>query len=319
MNHTIEINERAKTSRKNDIREQLLSGLPIEEKSYKLNGILTACLEGGEGPPIVLLHGPGESSFWWMQVIPELVKTHRVIVPDLPGHGESVITDNTLESDQVTEWLDELIRDTCQSAPILAGHALGGSIAARYAIKHDEQLARLVLVDSLGLASFRPAPLFAVRLIRFMINPNKKTYSRFLPECMHDVDHLRELMGQKWEPFLAYNLENARSPEKKTALKSLMKTVGVPKIPAEELSQISVPVSLIWGRHDRANRLKIAETASKRFGWPLHVIENSGDDPKLEQPGAFLKAFYTVLENNSPDTKIRIENHEKHKTVNQKI
>ncbi len=286
----------------NTLREQLLAGLPVSDRRIQLAGVSTALLEGGEGPPLVLLHGPGESSFWWMQVIPELVKTHRVIAPDFPGHGASAITDNSLESDQVMKWLNELIRATCQSPPVLTGHALGGSVAARYAIQYDVRPDRLVLVDSLGLARFRPAPMFAFRLIRYMIQPNEKTYGRFLPECIYDVDHLRNLMGGKWESFLAYNLENSRSSEKKAALKTMMKTVGVPKIPAKELERISAPVSLIWGRHDRANRLKIAETASIRFGWPLHVIENSGDDPKLEQPEAFLKAFYSILETGSRNT-----------------
>ena len=39
------------------------------------------------------------------------------------------------------------------------------------------------------------------------------------------------------------------------------------------------------------NRLRVAETASKRYGWPLHVIEDAGDDPPLEQPAAFLRAL----------------------------
>ena len=284
---------------KNTLREQLLDGLQVSDRKSEFAGVRTAYLEGEEGPEIVLLHGPGESMFWWMNVIPELVKTHRVIVPDLPGHGESGITDHTPDNEQVMKWLGDLIRDTCSAAPVLTGHALGGAVAARFAVQHGERLQSLVLVDSLGLARFRPAPLFAFRMIRFMISPNEKTYSRFLPECMYDVDHLRRLMGEKWEPFLAYNLKNAQNPDKKVALKTLMKTIGVPVIPEEELAKITVPVSLIWGRHDRANKLKIAEAASKKFGWPLQVIENSGDDPKLEQPEAFLNALYEVLETGS--------------------
>ena len=39
-----------------------------------------------------------------------------------------------------------------------------------------------------------------------------------------------------------------------------------------------------------------AKNASERYGWPLHVIENAADDPKLEQPEVFLQALYTALE-----------------------
>ena len=68
-----------------------------------------------------------------------------------------------------------------------------------------------------------------------------------------------------------------------------------PRIPSEHLTRINVPIALIWGRHDQANKLKIAEAASERFGWPLYIIEDSRDDPKLEQPDSFMNALYSVL------------------------
>jgi len=43
-------------------------------------------------------------------------------------------------------------------------------------------------------------------------------------------------------------------------------------------------------------RLNVAEAASIRYGWPLHVIENARDDPAIEQPAAFLEALHTALE-----------------------
>ena len=70
-------------------RERLLATMPVTERRLELAGISTAVLEGGDGPPVVLLHGPGEYAAKWMRVIPDLVTTHRVVAPDLPGHGTS--------------------------------------------------------------------------------------------------------------------------------------------------------------------------------------------------------------------------------------
>ncbi|NIR46488.1 MAG: alpha/beta hydrolase, partial [Gemmatimonadetes bacterium] len=67
----------------------MLAGLPVAERRMRLAGIPSAVLEGGDGPPMVLLHGPGESAVNWRWVIPELVTTHRVVAPDLPAHGSS--------------------------------------------------------------------------------------------------------------------------------------------------------------------------------------------------------------------------------------
>ena len=53
----------------------------------------TVVLEGGDGPPVVLLHGPAGNAAHWLRVFPELVRTHRVIAPDLPGHGGTGATE----------------------------------------------------------------------------------------------------------------------------------------------------------------------------------------------------------------------------------
>ncbi len=282
-------------------REQLLDSLPVRERKVEIAGIVTALLEGGEGPPLILLHGPGEFAGAWMRVIPQLVSTHRVIAPDLPGHGSSAAGRGALDTDRVMEWLGALIDETCPSPPILVGHLLGGAIAARFAARYGDRLAQLVLVDSLGLAPFRPAPKFAFTMMHFMVRPSERTYDRFMKQCSLDLDELRDQMGERWEPFAAYNVASARNKETKSALRALMREVGLPTIPHEELARIDVPTALVWGRHDRANRLRVAETASARYKWPLHVIEESADDPGRDQPAVFVDVLRHILRDDEDD------------------
>jgi pimeloyl-ACP methyl ester carboxylesterase len=272
-------------------RERLLAGLPVIERRLDLAGVSTVVLEGGAGTPVVLLHGPGEYGAKWMRVIPDLVATGRVIAPDLPGHGSSGVPEGPLDADRVLAWLGELIERTCTSPPVLVGHLLGGAIAARFATDHGERLSRLVLVGALGLAPFRPAPSFALALIRHVARPTERSHDRLWRRCTVDLDGVRDQMGERWDQFAAYNLDRARTPSAKRALRELMTAVGVPAIPPDDLARIAVPTSLIWGRHNRGLRLRVGEAASARYGWPLHVIEEAGDDPALEQPGAFLAAL----------------------------
>jgi FAD/FMN-containing dehydrogenase len=96
-------------------------------------GIPTAVLEGGDGPPLLLLADAGH----WSRAIPLLVDGHRVIVPELPSEPERVL-----------QWLGELIDATCPEPPVLVGHALGGDIAARFAAHNGGRIARLVLVGT---------------------------------------------------------------------------------------------------------------------------------------------------------------------------
>lgn len=274
-------------------RKQLLAELPVKEQHHEA-GIPTTYLEGGQGTPLVLLHGPGESALWWMRVIPELVKKYKIIVPDLPGHGSSGSPGKKFSRETILDWLGEFLQKTCSSHPVLVGHVVGGAIAARYAIQHGKKLKQLVLVDSLGLSAFRPAPRFAFEFLRFMISPTEKSYLRFLPQCIYDVNALSRGMGKNWQPFLDYNLASAKNPEKKSAAQGIMSTMSG-KIPDDELEKIVVPVTLIWGRHDKANRLKVAIKTSKKYGWPLHIIEHTRDDPKLEKPDAFVVAVQSSV------------------------
>ncbi|WP_395366969.1 alpha/beta fold hydrolase [Streptomyces sp. YH02] len=278
-----------------DIRERLLAGFPATERRIDLAGIPTAVLEGGDGPPLVLLHGPGEFAATWMRVMPDLMETHRVIAPDLPGHGASGMGEGPLKADRVLAWLDELIEKTCTSHPVVGGHLLGGAIAARFACDHGDRLARLILVDTYGLGRFRPAPRFAFAMVRFMARPTEHSQDRLMGVCMTDLGMLREQLGASMELLEAYALDRARSPGQKAALRSLMPEFAMTPIPAADLARIAVPTSLICGRHDLQVRLKVAEAASVEYGWPLHVIENAADDPAFEQPAAFLDALRTQI------------------------
>jgi pimeloyl-ACP methyl ester carboxylesterase len=75
-----------------------------------------------------------------------------------------------------------------------------------------------------------------------------------------------------------------------------MELFGMPAVQPEALAQIAVPTTLIWGRYDRATPLSVAEEASDRFDWPLHVIEDCADDPPVEQPEALLRVLRAVIE-----------------------
>ncbi|MGH9210237.1 MAG: alpha/beta fold hydrolase [Acidimicrobiales bacterium] len=276
-------------------RARLVATLPVTDSRLDIAGVSTAVLEGGHGPPVVLLHGPGEYAAGAARIIPELTRTHRVIAPDLPGHGASTAPDRPLDGAQVFAWLDELIDATCPSPPAVVGRVAGGAIAASFAADHGRRLDRLVLVDTFGLAELRPTARFELVLTRFLAQPGDHTYDRLMAECLFDVDRVRDEVGELWEPLAAYAIDRARSPGVQAAVGALIGEFGIAPIPPATLERIPVPVTLIWGRHDLATPLEVAEAASARYGWPLQVIEDTGDDPSLDQPDAYLSALHAAL------------------------
>ncbi|HKK28672.1 MAG TPA: alpha/beta hydrolase [Gemmatimonadota bacterium] len=279
-------------------REALLAGIPIREERLELAGLSTAVLVGGEGPPLVLLHGPGESAVNWRWTIPDLVRTHRVVAPDLPAHGGTEAP-AAVDERTVLDWLEALVERTCSAAPVLVGHVLGGAIAARFAARRRTGLAGLVLVDSLGLGRFRPSLRFLLTLVGFQARPTEWTYEMFMGQCAYDRDALRDRMGGLWSRFVRYNLALARGPKAKAAGR-MLRSLGLPRIPPEDLERIEAPTALIWGRHDRATSVEVARGASERYGWPLHVIEDAADDPPRDRPEAFVRTLRSIRTSGSP-------------------
>jgi len=278
------------------LRARVLAGMPVTHQRLELAGVSTSLLEGGEGPCVILLHEQGEFAERWMRVMPDLVRTHRVVAPDLPGHGSSRILDGDLTPELVSSWLEALIDRTCATPPTIVGHMVGGSIAARFAIEHPEKVGGLVLVDSFGLARFRPAPRFVLSLVRYLARPSQRSHERMLNVCMADLASVRRSWGSDWDPSETYLVETIRRQSVKSAVGAVMKTLGIRRIAPEDLASIAVPTTLIWGAKDPVTRVKVARAASERFGWPLHVVEDAGDDPPVEQPEAFLEALRGALE-----------------------
>jgi len=252
-------------------------------------------LEAGNGLPIVLLHGPSGYAAHWLRVIPELVTAHRVIAPDLPGHGASAPCAGVPDNDAVLGWLDDLLECTCSTPPIVVGQTLGGAIAARFAAEWSTRLRALVLVDTLGLTAFQPQPEFGAALEAFLSGPAAHTHDRLWSQCAFDLEALRRHLGDQWESIKAYNLACAWSPGRLAAVADLMGQFGIPAIPPPVLARITVPTTLIWGREDRATPLRVAAAASARYGWELRVIDGAADDPAIERPQDFLNALRAII------------------------
>ena len=271
-------------------RDQLVQALPLTERQREIDGITTSVLEGGDGPPLVLLHGGIQAGgvIWW-RVLPRLARTHRVVVPDLPGLGESEPAAR-LDARTVAGWLDGLIELSCGEQPILVAHSTPGALAARFAVEHGDRLRRLVLVDAAGLAPFRPSPGLLVALLRSVLRPTIGSFEGLMGRVMHDLDRVRQQEGERWEALASYAVSRAARPSAKQAMRQVARN-GTRAIPDAELRRIAVPTTLLWGSRDRLLPLRTAQAASATLGWSLHVIDDAGHLPHVEQPDAFLDAL----------------------------
>ncbi len=121
--------------------------------------VTLSVLEGGEGAPLILLHGYPQNALCWMRVAPDLARHFRVIVPDLRGYGMSdappddadhrVYSKRTMAAD-ITGLMDRL---GIPSAMIL-GHDRGGRVAYRLALDHPERVRRLGIIEIVPTGDF---------------------------------------------------------------------------------------------------------------------------------------------------------------------
>ena len=259
---------------------------------------------------VVLLHRLGEFAATWTRVIPALVTSHRVVAPDLPGHGGSRHADLRLDGERMLGLAGRADREHLLGAarprrPSPRGDARGALCRGAAATPRG-----LVLVGAYGLDRLRPTPRFAFALAHFLARPTERSQGALMRACLADRDALGEEMGERLWTLEAYALEEARAPGGMAAARTLMPALGLRPIPEEELARITAPTSLIWGREDRQVRLRVAEQAAARHGWPLHVIDGAAGDPAIERPKAFLRALRAELGDATGDGEADMEMHD---------
>jgi 2-hydroxymuconate-semialdehyde hydrolase len=271
-------------------RERLLAGLQVAERRIRLAGAETAVIEAGDGPPLVLLHGGIEcGGAYWAPVIEQLAARHRVVVPDVPGLGESEPVPD-LTSDVFAKWFRGLLQATCDARPELIAHSLLGTMAARYAARDAGSLRRLVIYGAPGIAPYRLPLRLMILAIRFDLRPSAQNAERFDRFAFFDFDAARRRDDGWLEAWSAYTRERAGVPHVKRTMRRLIKSC-TKQVPEAELRRIEVPTTLVWGSHDRFVPLTVAEWASARLDWPLHVIDEAGHVPHIERTDKFLNAL----------------------------
>jgi pimeloyl-ACP methyl ester carboxylesterase len=122
-----------------------------EPRQTRIDGTTIAWTELGSGPPLVLLHGLGDSHRTWRRVAPKLAKHFRVLMADLPGHGLSDRPDAPYTLDWYARtmhlWLDALGVETTAAV----GHSYGGGVAQWMVLERPTRIDRLALVAPGGL------------------------------------------------------------------------------------------------------------------------------------------------------------------------
>jgi pimeloyl-ACP methyl ester carboxylesterase len=251
--------------------------------SIVADGVRLRVLDVGEGPPVLLLHGLSASLDIWAHVIDALATSHRVIAPDLPGHGESAKPDAPYTIDFYAGVVRTLARELRVEHAIVAGSSLGGKIALELGCWYPGFVRALVLAApaaeyARGLRPFG-------RAIQALSRPAvmRAALERALEQTFYDRTRHGHVMRRH---ILEARLAAADFPQ---FARAVARSVGgVLAADTQPLARITQPVLAIWGREDRI--VPAYRSAALVRAIPharLRIIERCGHVSMLEQPTEF--------------------------------
>jgi pimeloyl-ACP methyl ester carboxylesterase len=272
----------------------------LQHRFIVIDGIRTHYLVVGDGPPVVLLHGNGESVADWSRTLPHPASGIRVYAIDLPGAGDSdkPPLDYSAEglADFVIHFLDALVIDR----PALVGHSFGGLIALMIALRQPERVAALTLIDSAGLgkeihpmlaaASLPVAGELSTAWAATWLGAKQRAWTR------GDLHFART--SQIPHAWLSEQERMAQMPgylEAELAAARQQTVIGQQRVVVlDRLPHVKCPVMIVWGERDRAIPVHHATAAAQRIpNSRIAIIPKAGHLPHVERPGETGEAMHS--------------------------
>jgi pimeloyl-ACP methyl ester carboxylesterase len=128
---------------------RLVGGGAAATEALSTEGVVLHSVIGGNGPPLVLLHGWPQTWWAWHRVMPALAERFTVVAVDLPGLGDSTRPASGYDTNNVSALVHALVADLGHGEIFLVGHDWGGAVAYSYAAQFRSAVRRLVVIEML--------------------------------------------------------------------------------------------------------------------------------------------------------------------------
>lgn len=259
---------------------------------------------GGDGPPLVCVHGLAGSAMNWVGVAPQLAAHYHVLALDMRGFGRTPLGPGTRLRDN-QRLLNMFIREVAGTPATLVANSMGGLVAVRQAASNPETVQSLVLVDpalpyrgarpfdlsmfALGLVMLTPVVgarlmsrragrLGAERLIRSALALTCADPGRVPDEVV------RAQVEVEIERQMSLRTQRALIQAARSLLSVLFRGVDL-----KTYGRLKAPVLIIHGQRDRLVPVDISLAIARRFGWTIEVLPEVGHVPMMETPDDFVR------------------------------
>ena len=252
---------------------------------------------GGEGPPLLLVHGLGGAASNWSELAPLLASRRRLLVPDLPGHGGSSPLPSAPTLSPFADVLATIAERERMLPAAVVGHSLGGVVALKLALRRPGSVTALVLAAAAGISSATRTRETWVTLLVFarparLVAPHRRLIAR--------VPWLRYPAFGYWEvadpaAFPARAVEGfLTGPALHTDIGDAGRAL-VHDDPRTDLHRVRCPALVLWGARDRLVPLEDGFEYARRLRAPLRVVPDCGHLLIGERPDACADAIESFL------------------------
>ena len=231
-------------------------------------------------PSLVLLHGFSAAKEHWLPILPFLLGNFRVLIPDLPGWGESGFNHEEAygledQAERLYRWLVEIGADRVN----VVGNSMGGAIAGLLAARHPEMVTSLVLMDALGLPGDEHTE---------FVDELMKGRNRLVPRDPVDVMKLTDLvfynkaLAASAAFFSATELIHRRDVNHHLFREMVSRR---PDMSKASYGDVSMPTLVMWGVQDKVLHPSCAYTFERLIKRSeLCMFEGVGHLPMIESP-----------------------------------
>jgi pimeloyl-ACP methyl ester carboxylesterase len=248
--------------------------------------------EGGQGEPVVLLHGFGASADSWNRFAKLLTRRYHVIAPDQPGWGASTrIESASYAYPAQVERLHQFLSALGIKRFHLLGHSMGGFIASAYAARYPDEVITLGLIAPHGMVEPVASELAndVAKGDNWLVATSHQEFDRLLNNVFARRPYAPKAV-------LNYLADHAiRNSAKSAKIFAEMQTNEPPL--SVRLPNITAPALIIWGDQDRVLHVSCADLFCKGIkSSEVMIIPGSGHMPLVENAGVCSKAWLAFAE-----------------------
>jgi pimeloyl-ACP methyl ester carboxylesterase len=264
---------------------------PALSRDIEIDGRMVHVVDsGGDGPPLLWLHGLGGVWQNWLLNIPAFMATHRCVAFDLPGFGESELPRGELSIRAFAKTADAVCDQLGIESPVVIGNSMGGFVGAELALLFPTRVAKLVLVSAAGLSTeyVKREPVLAVARAWAALTTRAGAQAdtvirrpRLRRAALQAVVRYPERLSV---PLTTELVRGAGSPGFNAAFRELLSYSF-----RDKLERIEVPVLIVWGRNDILVPVEDAEMFEHLIGENAHsvIFDDTGHLAMMERPGRF--------------------------------